>query len=583
MSLPSYIVRRQGSRNFYVRMPIPKDLQQRLGTPGKPRRERWQSLNTGDPNKARQAGQPIIEKWEREFEELRRPKQLTEAELQDAIWQRYLQLVTADEKFRLSLPTEDDLKQIWAHLEAEFGGVWDRDAFRALETIQNEFLHDQRTRAARLANMRMEAARGETQAVADVLRGIIEERRLDLDPGSVEYRKLAHSIQRAEIEALNRAAERDSGDWTGQPKDKLVQPPTAVAHPPGEKIVELFDRYRREAPGRVSSDGWDQNRKIVVLFDQFVGGDAHVSELNRKNVRNWKGELFKWPRRVADTDAFRGLTFSEVIKRNETVGKPIVSPKTINKYLAALGGYSSWLLSNGYTDEAVMTGMFLELDRSKRTVFPFDQAKLKVIFSSPLFRKCKGEGAEHLKGKVEIRDWRYWLPWLALYSGARLGELAQLLVSDVRQEHGHWILHVTTEGSDSKRTKTGGSQRIVPIHSRLIQLGFDKYHARAVALGAKQLFDIKPDARGYFSGEPSKFFGNYLRDIGVKAGPDLNFHSFRHTAADAFRRAGFADEEFAPLLGHTKATMTGKYGIVKPMVLAQRVTMIEAIEHPKLH
>jgi hypothetical protein len=30
-------------------------------------------------------------------------------------------------------------------------------------------------------------------------------------------------------------------------------------------------------------DAWDQNRKVVVLFDDFVGGKAHVSELNRKN------------------------------------------------------------------------------------------------------------------------------------------------------------------------------------------------------------------------------------------------------------------------------------------------------------
>jgi hypothetical protein len=77
-----------------------------------------------------------------------------------------------------------------------------------------------------------------------------------------------------------------------------------------------------------------------------------------------------------------------------------------------------------------------------------------------------------------------------------LVNLVQLLVSDVRQEHGHLILHATTEGSDSKRTKTGGSQRVVPVHSRLIELGFDRYHTRAVSLGAKQLVDIKPDARG---------------------------------------------------------------------------------------
>lgn len=207
----------------------------------------------------------------------------------------------------------------------------------------------------------------------------------------------------------------------------------------------------------------------------------------------------------------------------------------------------------------------------------------KAIFLSPLFQKCKGDGFEHLKGKTEIRDWRYWLPWLALYSGARLNELAQLHVADVRQEHEQWILHVTNEGSEGKRTKTGGSQRVVPVHSRLIELGFDKYHARIVALGKKQLFDVQPDARGYYSGTPSKFFGGYLKDIGVKSGRDLNFHSFRHTAADAFRRAGFADEEFAPILGHTKATTTGKYGIIKPMVLAQRVAMIEAIKYPGLH
>lgn len=582
MSLPSYIVKRQGSRNFYVRMPIPKDLQERLGTTGKPRRERWQSLNTNDPARARLLGRPIIEQWEREFRELRQPRTLTQEEIQDAIWKRYVELITADEKFRLSLPTEDDLKRHWSQIESEFGGIWDRDAFRQLEDVQNVFSLDQRDRVLRLAATKAEVARGETQSIAAALLQIAEERRLNIDPGSLDYRKFANGIQRAEIEALTRGLERDAGDWSGEPKDKLVQPPTVVAHPPGEKIIELFDRFSREAPGRVSTDGWDQNRKIILLFDQFVGGNAHISQLNRKTVRDWKTELFKWPRRVADTNAFRGLSFPEVIARNEKVGKPVISPKTINKYLAALGGFSNWLLSNGYVDEHVMTGMFLELDRSKKQVFPFDQAKLGAIFSSPLFRECQGDGFEHVAGKSEIRDWRYWLPWLALYSGARLGELAQLLVTDVRQEHGQWILHVTTEGSDAKRTKTTGSQRVIPIHSKLIGLGFERYHARQIAFGKKQLFDVNPDKRGYFSGEPSKFFGAYLRAIGIKTGRDLNFHSFRHTAADAFRRAGYSDEEFAPLLGHTKATMTGKYGIIKPMVLAQRVTMIEAIDYPGL-
>jgi hypothetical protein len=79
MSLATNIVRRQGSRNYYVRVGIPKDLQTRLGTPGKPKRERWQSLNTTNPYEAKRSARPIVDQWEREFEELRRPKQLTEA------------------------------------------------------------------------------------------------------------------------------------------------------------------------------------------------------------------------------------------------------------------------------------------------------------------------------------------------------------------------------------------------------------------------------------------------------------------------------------------------------------------------
>jgi integrase len=579
VSLATNIVRRQGSRNYYVRVGIPKDLQTRLGTPGKPKRERWQSLNTTNPYEAKRSARPIVDQWEREFEELRRPKQLTEAELQEAVWRRYLELVTADEKFRQALPTGEDLNQIWAHLESEFGGVYEVDAFRILEMIRDEFEEDQRLRAARLAKIRTDAARGETEAVASVVRRVMDERRLDLETRSPEYRKLAQGIQRAELEALNRSAERDVGDWSGQPKDKLVQPPTAVAYPPGEKITELFDRFKRESSGRVSPDTWDQNRKIVVLFDEFVGGKAHVSALNRKNLRDWKTELFRWPVKAADTKVFRGLTFAQIIDKNETVSKPTISGQTINKYLAALGGFCSWLLSNDFIKEDVMAGMYLRLDRDKRNRFPFDPDQLKAIFSSPLFSKCAGDKREAEKGQITIRDWRYWIPWIGLYTGARLGEIAQLLTADVRQLHGVWIFHVTREGSALKSTKTKGSQRVVPIHSELIKLGFLDYHAGNVVRGEKQLFpEIKPDGRGFFSGEPSAFFNGYFRDIGVKIDRKVNFHSFRHGVADAFRNAGYYDEQFNVLLGHTKATTTGKYGLVPEGILSQRVTMIEAVE-----
>jgi hypothetical protein len=100
--------------------------------------------------------------------------------------------------------------------------------------------------------------------------------------------------------------------------------------------------------------------------------------------------------------------------------------------------------------------------------------------------------------------------------------------------------------------------RVVPTHSELIKLGLIDYHAAIVARGEKQLFsEIKPDSRGLFSGDPSAFFNDYFRDIGVKVDKSVNFHSFRHGIADAFRSAGYYDEQFNVLLGTPRRRRQG--------------------------
>jgi integrase len=157
------------------------------------------------------------------------------------------------------------------------------------------------------------------------------------------------------------------------------------------------------------------------------------------------------------------------------------------------------------------------------------------LFSSPLFHSCGGDKREHEPGDIKCRDWRYWLPLIALYSGARLGEIAQLLVKDVLKKDGHWCFHICKDGEIQKSVKTAGSERIVPIHPELIGLGLIDYHERSVSEGHISLFpEIKADTRGFMSGRPSKFFQNYFRAIGLKVDKSVNCHSLRHGIADAF-------------------------------------------------
>jgi integrase len=42
---------------------------------------------------------------------------------------------------------------------------------------------------------------------------------------------------------------------------------------------------------------------------------------------------------------------------------------------------------------------------------------------------------------------KQWVPWLCAYTGARLGEMAQLRGSDVFQQAGRWVLRITPEGT----------------------------------------------------------------------------------------------------------------------------------------
>ena len=133
----------------------------------------------------------------------------------------------------------------------------------------------------------------------------------------------------------------------------------------------------------------------------------------------------------------------------------------------------------------------------------------------------------------------FWLPHLGLFTGARVNEICQLnpqtdIVSE--PETGIWHIWITTESeSDSrvrKSVKTGESRR-VPIHKKLIELGFLKYVEQVKATGSKLLFpDWKPINRRA-SGEAEKWFRGLLRDTGLRDETPkaciLGMHVFRHT------------------------------------------------------
>ncbi|WP_367274864.1 DUF6538 domain-containing protein [uncultured Maritimibacter sp.] len=593
MGRQTYLWRRGAT--YYARLDVPTDLVDIVGTT-----TRKQSLKTKDQVTAKQLLWPVIEGWRREFDELRARRILTDDDKATAVWQHYTQSLKRDEDRRRDLPSGEDIatatQRAIERVQHENIDTADPlamlDAALDVHVLKDQQLGaestDAKARRVKLSELRKHLSTGNTALIEHEVDEFLVRNKLIIEPGSPDRGALARQMMRAEIEALRRTIERDEGNYAGQPLDPIVAHPTGARRAtaePGQSVLEVFELYAVENPNQVKADTLAQARRDIGLFVQHVGSTFPVAEIDKKAVREWKALLLKFPVKAAETNAFKGMSIDQAVKHNEQIGKPTITTRTVNRHLSSLGAFCRWLVSHGYLDQNPVDGMALNKEKHSKTL-TFTAEQMNTLFGSPLFTGCQSdEQPRFIKkpGTVLIRDHRYWVPLIMLFSGARPGEIGQLAVSDVRQEHGNWIMHITDDGEGGKSIKNENSKRILPVHDQLIQLGFIDYHENRVRAGDVRLFpEAERNARGQMMADYSRMFSRYLIDLGIKDGRGYSQYSFRHGAADALRRAGYLDHEFKFLMGHGDTSMTGRYGVMPQGMLEKRVELINAISYPGL-
>lgn len=583
---------------YYARMDVPEDLVSTVKTQTKKL-----SLKTKDETEAKRRLWPVIAEWQRQFDDLRTRRALTPADREHAVWDHFTGTLERHEAERSALPGEAEREAAEADLHGRLarGEVNAADPLSLLDAaldlmvLKSAGKLSADARKIKLAEMRKHLAKGETALIAHEVDDYLRKNRLFVERSTPDWVSLARHMMRAEIDALERSLERDKGDYTGLPRDPLVKPPTldrrseAEVAAPGESISEVVAVFKNENPRNVSKSRMDEACRDIGIFIETVGPTFPVVKITKKHVRDWKALLLKYPVRATEVASFRGMTITQVVAANEDIRRQVLSDRTVNRYLSSLSAFCSWASVNGFIPTNPCTGMALAKERRSKTQ-TFTVEQLNALFLSPLFAGAQSNAEWRnisRPGNVLIRDHQFWVPLIMLFSGARPGEIAQLAVGDVRQEHGTWIMHITTEGEthdQGKSVKTAGSMRVVPIHPELVRLGFLKFHAERVAAGDRQVFPgAKRNARGQMMAEFSREFGKYLTRIGLKVGRGLSLYSFRHGAADALRRAGYLDNQFGFILGHTEPSMTGRYGNLPQGMLAQRVDLVNAIQYPGLN
>ena len=301
-------------------------------------------------------------------------------------------------------------------------------------------------------------------------------------------------------------------------------------------------------------------RSLRDLFELM--GDMPIAAFDANQARLLKDRLSRCPQYFGLRPEFKGKTLLQVVESGSTY--KTVTAVTVNNRLRKLSAFMNWCKTNGYIQDNPLTGLKMMTGSAKEARLSFEQHDLTTLLD-----------LDALKAEARKHPWRYWIPLLGRYTGARLEELCQLRTDDFVEQQGILCIRID-DSSEGQNLKNASSRRMLPIHPSLIELGLLRYVESAKATGAHRLFpDLEP-VRGKLGHAPSKWFGRYKAKRGIDDSKKT-FHSFRHTLIDDLRDAGVQDSLIKRIVGHEDSSVTfGVYGSRTPLKAMQ-----EALEHIK--
>ncbi|QJD31393.1 integrase [Methylococcus geothermalis] len=253
-----------------------------------------------------------------------------------------------------------------------------------------------------------------------------------------------------------------------------------------------------------------------------------------------------------------------------------LSASTVNGHLGSLSALFNWAIADPHyglernpcngcrlPDESVVAEL-----RQQSADKPFSPEQLKTFFES-----------EAARTGVDTA-YKYWIPLIQLYTGARIGEICQLTPGDiVRLPGGIPAFRLVAANA---RLSGMRKLRLVPVHPRLIALGLLEHaeHLRGRDTLWPGLNIPRLGSKGQNFG---MWLNRHLNMLGLKR-EGRRSDVFRATFQAYLRRAGVAEFYIQALLG-----LTGRgagCGSVKPLwethpdvLLAELARLDYGIEH----
>lgn len=294
-------------------------------------------------------------------------------------------------------------------------------------------------------------------------------------------------------------------------------------------------------------------RHRLNIFARLAGGEARMlHEIAPAECVKISEALTRLPRYAREVQS------AEDMQRNPPAGKRIAAP-TVKEYLIVIQDFFEWAIGSLRYPKG--DNPFASIQKPSEGSHggtgdgaeAFTDTELQQIFQPAFFASMK-------------RPYQFWGPLIALFTGARSNEIAQLRVIDIVRENGLLCINITHEPNHPipTQTKNPNSVRCIPLHQKLLEIGFEDFVADMKATGTQRLFGLPTGEDGKCERYLSRDFNEGLA---VKAGVykyrKKTLHSFRDTVFNRLAKGKVNKAYIDQWLGHAATSVQGKHYAVE--------------------
>ncbi len=334
-------------------------------------------------------------------------------------------------------------------------------------------------------------------------------------------------------------------------------------------LRQCFDAYMGSKK-RISESSKTAYRASFELFAKLSGGEGRMAhEITETEFKVFNDALAFVPAHATK----RGIELKNAADMianppmgKDKAGNPVdydaISGNTANLHCTNLQGFFDYVILSGRRNG---DNPFIKLPRHSDGeevggADGFDEHELRAIFNPAALMQAK-------------RPSQFWTPLLALYTGARLNELACLELADFVEEKGIPCISIryvprakpgTIEHNKKKKAarsvKTASSIRLVPLHPDLYEIGIEAYMDDLRAIGATRFFPtLPPDTKGKRERRLSHDGNEYLKKAEVHVPRKKVMHSFRDTVCEMLAVPDMDDVRADQWTGHATQSVKGRH------------------------